>query len=57
MHNNYGLFYIDKDGQKYFYRSYLNLDLLYQAIQNDEDFKKIDKKEVIVIYLEDSSYN
>lgn len=53
IHNNYGLFYIDKEGQKYFYRSYASLELLYYAIENDEAFKEIEKKEVIVIRLDE----
>lgn len=55
MHNNYGLFYIDTEGQKFFYRSYASLELLYYAIENDEHFVSIDKKEVIVIRLDDES--
>lgn len=53
IHNNYGLFYVDSDGQKYFYRSYASLELLYYAIEHDEEFKEKDKKEVIVIRLDE----
>jgi hypothetical protein len=53
-HHNFGLFYISKDDQKYFYKSYISMEALYHAIEFDEDFKKINKKEVIIIQLEDS---
>jgi len=52
-HNRYGLFYVDKEGQKYFYRSYASLELLYYAIENDKEFIEKDKKEVIVIRLDE----
>ena len=57
MHNSYGLFYINKDGKKYFYKSYPSEKALYYAIENDQDFAKLDKKEVIVIKLEDLHEN
>lgn len=53
-HHNFGLFYISKDDQKYFYKSYISMEALYHAIEFDESFKKLDKKEVIVIQLEDT---
>lgn len=57
IHNNYGLFYVDSEGQKYFYKSYVSLDTLYYAIENDTDFLALDKKEVIVIKLEEDNEN
>jgi hypothetical protein len=56
-HHNFGLFYIDSNDQKYFYKSYKSLENLYYAIEFDEDFKKLKKKEVIVIQLEDTHEN
>lgn len=57
VHNDFGLFYVDKTGQKYLYRTYGSLDALYFAIEYDEDFNAIEKKQVIVIKLEDEYAN
>lgn len=56
-HHNFGLFYITKDEQKYFYKSYASLEALYHAVEFDKEFKKLEKKEVIVIQLEDTYAN
>lgn len=51
--NKFGLFYIDKEDKKYFYRSYATVEALYYAVEKDPEFTKIEKKEVIVIKLEE----
>jgi hypothetical protein len=51
--NKFGLFYIDTEDKKYFYRSYATIEALYHAVEHDVEFVKIKKKEVIVIKLEE----
>lgn len=51
--NKFGLFYIAEDNKKYFYRSYSTIEALYSAIKDDVEFVNINKKEVIVIKLEE----
>jgi len=57
LHNKYGLFYVDKEEQKYFYKSYSSLDAVYYAIEHDQDFLNLEKTKVIVIELEENYEN
>lgn len=49
--NTVGLFYIDKDDNKYFYGSFKTLEELNNFVKNDPEFNEIEKKKVIVIKL------
>lgn len=52
-HNNFGLFYIGQDDKKYFYKSFSTLEALYKTIEIDQEFILIEKKQIIIIKLEE----
>jgi len=57
IEREYGLIYIDKDNKKYLYKSYFLLNNLLNAMQTDDQFKKIEKKSIIIVrYIEGTTY-
>lgn len=54
MYNTVGILYIDQDGNKYLYKSYTNEDELIRQIEKDEEFKKLNPKEVFIVKLENN---
>jgi hypothetical protein len=54
MYNTVGILYVDQEGKKYLYKSYTNEDELIRQIEKDEEFKKLNPKEVYIVKLENN---
>lgn len=54
MEKNYGLLYTDKNNIEYLYKSCYTLEEVIKVIQSDS-FKKVEKKKILIIKLEDST--
>lgn len=57
IEREYGLIYVGKDDRHYLYKSYFIIDNLIKTIETDKNFKKIDKKGIIIVrYIDGTTY-